>query len=148
MAVQESSYRIEVDCHIVVIHSFGNQDIDDVRAIRAEVESILDRRRAVKDILVVQGGEVNGFDQEAIQATMEAFREVPFQRLAIVGSQSERLIMTHGMMTASGPSERFKIFRDEALARKWLQEKPGPLSKLTAVLDKAAHSGKSRKKDV
>lgn len=148
MAVQESSYLIEIDRHIVVLHSLENQDSDGVRAIRAEVESILGRNRIVKDVLVIQVGGTNVFDQETIQVTMEAFRDVPFQRLAIVGSYPERLILTHSMMKASGPSERFKIFRDEGLARKWLEDKHDSPRKLTIALSKSGRNGKNRKKDV
>jgi len=120
-------YTVGVDGDLIVIDIFTKQSAANVQAVRRRVEELLTQKHGPKDILVRHQGAPNLPDKQAIEATMQSLREVPFRRLAVVTTTPKRMEVTHGLFQALDASDRLKLFRDEGLAREWLKEAGHPI---------------------
>jgi hypothetical protein len=126
MKDHESNYTVHVEGEIILITPIGSQSPAAVRSIREEVEALLAGKRPPKDILV-DNTKAGLPGKQATEVALIALKEVPFRRIAIFTDKPEMLLSARDLLKRSGSEERFKIFRDENMARAWLKESSHPV---------------------
>lgn len=126
MVNKSATFTIGVTGKSIVITLMGSQNADAVQAIRREVESRLAMKRGPRDILVdLSGADVP--DKAALMRSLEFLREVPFRRMAAFGGTPALMLLVNTLLKEGGPNDRLKVFRDQKLARMWLEYADNPV---------------------
>jgi hypothetical protein len=120
-------FDVKSEPDVIVVTRFEIQTAESVRAIRQEILQIIEAG-GPKDILVItkSTGESN---VAANQESVRSLDQIPYRRVAIVGTIPQRLAGAQIISKVSTAGERVRIFRSEEDARTWLKE-----SRLTKLL--------------
>lgn len=126
MAAQRSAYIAKSEGPLVLVVVIGVQTPRSLNALHAEVNALLVQRRGPRDVLVdVRDAGIPS--RRSVEISLEFLRTAPFRRMAVFGTQPSLMILVNSMLKLSGGNERLKIFRDETLARQWLEEARHPI---------------------